>query len=128
MKYLYGIITAIFGLFWLVFGLNNFFHFFPIPEPSEAGKEFMNALENTGYALPVVYGTQVLAGILLLLRRFVPLALLLLAPVVANILLYDLFLNPSGLIIGGIITALYAALLFKHKGRFMPLLKKGDEK
>ncbi len=123
MKSLYCAITIIFGLFWLVFGLNNFYHFFPIPEPSAAGKEFMNALENTGYTLPIVYGTQVLTGIMLLTRRFIPLALLFLAPIVANILLYDLFLNPSGLLIGGIVAAFYAVLLFKHKERFLPFLK-----
>lgn len=123
MKTVLKIITALFGLFWLVFGLNNFLHFFPIPEPSQAGADFMQALENTGYVLPLVYGAQIIAGLLLLVRRFVPLALLVLAPIVANILLYDLFLNPSGLVIGGVIGVLYAAVLFYHKHKFIPLLK-----
>lgn len=123
MKTALKIITALFGLFWLVFGLNNFLHFFPIPEPSQEGADFMRALENTGYVLPLVYGAQIIAGLLLLVRRFVPLALLVLAPIVANILLYDLFLNPSGLVIGGVIGALYAAVLFDHKHKFIPLLK-----
>jgi len=83
----------------------------------------MQALENTDYLLPLVYGAQIIAGLMLLARRFVPLALLLLAPIVANILLYDLFLNPSGLVIGGLIGALYAAVLFDHKQKFIPLLK-----
>ena len=83
----------------------------------------MQALENTGYVLPLVYGTQIVAGLLLLARRFVPLALLVLAPIVANILLYDLFLSPSGLVIGGVIGVLYAAVLFDHKQKFIPLLK-----
>jgi len=123
MKTALKIITALFGLFWLVFGLNNFLHFFPIPEPSQAGADFMQALENTDYLLPLVYGAQIIAGLMLLARRFVPLALLLLAPIVANILLYDLFLNPSGLVIGGLIGALYAAVLFDHKQKFIPQLK-----
>lgn len=117
------IITAIFGLFWLVFGLNNFLHFFPIPEPSPEGSAFMQALEDAGYALPIVYSTQITAGMLLLARRFMPLALLLLAPVVANILLYDLFLSPGGLIIGAVIAVLYAFLLLRHKQVFMIFLK-----
>ncbi|PJB72520.1 MAG: DoxX protein [Alphaproteobacteria bacterium CG_4_9_14_3_um_filter_47_13] len=123
MKTALKIITALFGLFWLVFGLNNFLHFFSIPEPSQAGTDFMQALENTGYVLPLVYGVQVIAGLMLLIRRFVPLALLLLAPIVANILLYDLFLNPSGLVIGCVIGVLYVAVLFDHKHKFIPLLK-----
>ena len=123
MKTALKIITTLFGLFWLVFGLNNFLHFFHIPEPSEAGAEFMQALKNTGYVLPLVYGTQIVTGLLLLALRFVPLALLLLAPIVANILLDDLFLNPSSLVIGCVIVALYAAVLFDHKHKFIPLLK-----
>lgn len=123
MKTALKIITALFGLFWLVFGLNNFLHFFPVPEASKAGADFMQALENTGYVLPLVYGAQVVAGLLLVIRRFVPLALLLLAPIVANILLYDLFLNPSGLVIGGVISVLYAPVIFDHKQKFIPLLK-----
>lgn len=123
MKTVLKIITALFGLFWLVFGLNNFLHFFAIPEPSQAGVVFMQALENAGYVLPLVYGAQIVAGIMLLARKFVPLSLLMLAPIVANILLYDLFLNPSGLVIGAVIGALYAAVLFDHKQKFIPLLK-----
>lgn len=77
----------------------------------------------TGYVLPLVYGAQVVAGLMLLVRRFVSLALLVLAPIVANILLYDLFLNPPGLVIGSVIGVLYAAVLFDHKHKFIPLLK-----
>lgn len=123
MKTALKIITAFFGLFWLVFGLNNILHFFPVPQPTQAGADFMKALENTGYALPLVYGAQIVAGILLLARRFVPLALLLLAPVVANIMLYDLFLNPSGLAIGAAVFVLFAVILFDHRQKFIPLLK-----
>lgn len=123
MKTALKIITALFGLFWMVFGLNNFLHFFPIPQPSQAGADFMQALGNTGYVLPLVYGAQIVAGIMLVMRKFVPLALLLLAPIVANILLYDLFLNPSGLVIGCMIGVLYVAVLFDHKQKFIPLLK-----
>ncbi len=123
MKITFKIMTALFGLFWLVFGLNNFLHFFPIPAPSAAGADFMQALENTGYLLPLINGSQIVAGSMLLVRRFIALALLLLAPVLANILLYDLFLNPSGLAIGSLIGLFYAAILFDHRQKFIPLLK-----
>lgn len=123
MTKFFKIITAVSGLFWLIFGLNNFLHFFPIPAPAQAGADFMLALENAGYVLPLVYSAQVVAGGMLLTRRFIPLALLLLAPVVANILLYDLFLNPSGLVIGSGIGATYAAILFDHRQKFIPFFK-----
>lgn len=123
MKTLLTIITALFGLFWLVFGLNNFLHFLVIPDPPPAGADFMQALEKTGYILPLVYTAQIVAGLALLARRFITLALLVLAPIISNILLYDLFLNPSGLATGAAISAVYAAILFDHRHKFTPLLQ-----
>lgn len=123
MKKLLIILTHLFGAFWLVFGLNGFLHFFPLPEPSGMTAEFMQALHNAGYVMPIIYGTQIVAGTLLLLRRYVPLALLILGPVVLNILLYDLFLNLSGLGTGIVITAIYAALLAVHRDKFLAFIK-----
>lgn len=116
-------IRLLFGAFWLVFGLNNFLHFFPIPSPSPQGGAFIGALAEAGYVFPLVFATQVLAGLLLVLNRWVPLALLLLAPVISNIVLYDLFLNPSGLAIGLIVMAIYSIMLYFHRHTFAPLLK-----
>ena len=123
MKYIDIIVTAIFGLFWLIFGANGFLHFFTPPQPTGAAADFMQALEKTGYVMPLVYAAQIIAGLMLLTRYLVPLALLMLAPVVANIFLYDLFLNSAGLPSGVVITALYLFLLFTNKKYFMPFLK-----
>ncbi len=123
MKYLNIILTGIFGLFWLIFGANGFLHFFIPPQPSGAAADFMQALEKTGYVMPLVYAAQIIAGLMLLTRYFVPLALLMLAPVVANIFLYNLFLNSAGLPIGVVITAVYLFLLFRNRKHFMPFLK-----
>ncbi|MCD8497067.1 MAG: hypothetical protein LRZ85_02665 [Alphaproteobacteria bacterium] len=123
MKTLLKLLGPLFGLFWMVFGLNGFLHFFSTPEPSTAGAEFSQVLQNTGYVMPLVYGTQVIAGTLLLLRRFIPLALLFLGPIVLNIILYDVFLNPAGLGIGIVLSAIYAALLAIHKEKFLAFLK-----
>lgn len=81
----------------------------------------MQALEATGYAMPIVYTTQIVMGLLLLARKFVALALLILAPIIFNIVLYDLFLNPSGLMIGTIIAVIYAALLFDNRAKYTSL-------
>ena len=123
MKTVDLMITAVFGAFWLIFGLNGFFHFFSVPTPSGAGAEFMNALEKTGYVMPWVYATQIIAGLMMLGRHFIPLALLLLGPVVANILLYDIFLNRGGLVIGAVIALLYGFLLFRNRQSFFIFLK-----
>ncbi|MCA9535998.1 MAG: DoxX family protein, partial [Myxococcales bacterium] len=68
------------GLAFTVFGLNGFLHFLPMPPMSGEPAAFMGALAATGYMFPLIKGTEVVAGLLLLGNRLVPLALTLLAP------------------------------------------------
>lgn len=116
-------LSRIFGLFWLVFGLNGLFHFFPVPAPAQASAYFMEALARSGYALPMIYGTEVAAGLMLLLGGWTPLALLILAPVTANILLYDVLLNPAGLGVGIAVAVFHAFLLWRNRAVYEPLLQ-----
>lgn len=122
MRILTSILTFIFGLFWLIFGVNGLFHLFPIPTPPTDSAYFMEALDRTAYIMPLVYSLQVIAGVLFLLRAWVPLALLMLVPVTANIVLYDLMLNPKGLVVGIMIAALHAVLLWRNRSAYAPLL------
>src|SRR5262249_52050229 len=74
---------ALLGLVFFGFGLDGFLHFVPQPDPSTlppGSVAFASALIGTGYMFPLIKGTEVLAGALLLANRFVPLALALLAP------------------------------------------------
>ena len=83
------------GVIFFVFGLNGFFGFLPQPAlPSEAAA-FLGALGATGYMLPLIKGTEVVAGLMLLANRWVPLALLLLAPIVVNIVAFHVVLAPA---------------------------------
>jgi uncharacterized membrane protein YphA (DoxX/SURF4 family) len=85
------------GLVFFVFGLNGFLQFLPQPPlPAPAGA-FMGALAATGYMFPLIKGTEVAAGLLLLGGRFVPLALVLLAPVIVNIPLFHVVLAPANM-------------------------------
>lgn len=118
-----GILSHIFGLFWFIFGLNGLFHFFPIPAPPQDSAYFMEAMQRSGYVLPMIYGMEVVGGVMLLLGGWKPLALLLLAPITANIVLYDIMLNPSGLGIGLVVAALHAFLLWRSRTAFQPLLQ-----
>jgi uncharacterized membrane protein YphA (DoxX/SURF4 family) len=94
------------GLIFFVFGLNGFFHFLPQPPMSGPAADFLGALVATGYMLPLIKGTEVVGGALLLSGRYVPLALTLLAPVIVNIFAFHLFLAPSGLALPAVVVAL----------------------
>lgn len=118
-----GVLSRMFGLFWFIFGLNGLFHFFPIPAPPPASAYFMQALQQSGYALPLLYGSEVIGGLMLLLGGWKPLALLVLAPLTANILLYDLVLNRGGLAMGIVVAAIHAFLLWRSRASYQPLLQ-----
>src|SRR4051812_13658356 len=78
------------GLAFLVLGANKLLHFLPLPPmPGPAGA-FMGALVASGYLIPLLAVTEMTAGALLLAGRLVPLALLLLAPVLVNIVGFHL--------------------------------------
>src|SRR5882672_11243662 len=97
-KYLPTAARLLLGLVFTVFGLNFFFHFIPTPSPPPPrAAAFAGALFASGYLFPLLKTTEVVAGILLLAGRFVPLALAALAPIVINIVGFHLFLAPSGI-------------------------------
>ena len=77
---------------------------------------------NTGYLFPLVKGTEVLVGALLLLNRFVPLALALIAPVIVNIVAVHVLLAPSGAVISIVILALELYLAWAYRSAFRPML------
>src|ERR1041384_1295457 len=85
------------GLVFFVSGLDGFLHFLPQPSepPSEAAMSFAVALMKSGYMFPLIKGVELVVGALLLANRLVPLALVLLAPVLVNIVAFHAFLAPS---------------------------------
>jgi putative oxidoreductase len=85
------------GLTFLVFGLNGFFHFIPSgPMPTGLAGEFTDAIVKSHFFMMVAV-VQIAGGVLLLVNRFVPLALVILGPVIVNIFFFHLLMLPSGL-------------------------------
>ena len=119
MKYVIIIARVLLGLLFLVFGLNGFFHFMgPMPEMQGQAGAFITALASTGY-IYVIALLQVVGGLCLLLgARFVPLGLTLLGPVIVNIVLFHLFLEPSGLPMAIGISAFALFLLWIYRFKF----------
>ena len=106
------------GLVFAVFGSNAFLHFIPmLPMQGRAGA-FIGSLVSSGY-IYVIATLQVVGGLCLLIgARFVPLGLTLLGPVIVNIMLYHIFLDPSGLPMAIVISILTLFLLWIYRYKF----------
>lgn len=110
------------GALLLVLGLNGFVHLIPQPPPPEAGGAFLGALA-AGNVMALAKGVEALAGALLLLGRFVPLALVMLVPVAVGIVLYHLTFDPAGGVPGYAVAAMAAFLLVAYRAPLLPLLR-----
>src|SRR3954466_13924425 len=104
-RWLPMIARLLMGLGFTVFGLNGFLHFLQEPKSGmpEGAMAFAGAMMRTGYMFQMVAGTQLLVGVLLLLNLFVPLALVLIMPILVNILAFHIFLQPAGLAPGAVL-------------------------
>jgi putative oxidoreductase len=123
MKVATIIARVLLGFIFVVFGLNIFLHFIPTPPPppSLVG-DFSKALLMSHY-LQVVAALQVIGGALLLIGRFVPLGLLLIGPVIVNIDLVHILMDPSGLPMAAFISILAIFLLWRHRDAFAGVLR-----
>lgn len=122
MKIATIISRSLLGLLFAVMGSNEFLHFFPLPTmPGEAGA-FLNAMFVTHY-LYVIAALEVIGGLLLLSGRYGPLGLTVLGPVIVNILIFHMFMNPSGLPIALVVSVLALFLLWSYREHFAGLTK-----
>jgi putative oxidoreductase len=123
MKIFTVIIRVLLGLIFTIFGLNGFFHFLPTPPLSGLLGEMMSVYLKMGYMFPLIFATQIVGGILLLTNMYVALGLLLLAPVIVNIVLVHVFIDPAGLPVALFVLFAELFLAFSYRHKFAPILK-----
>ena len=119
-----AIARILMGLPLIVFGLNGFFNFIPPPTtplPAKAAA-FAGALANTGYMMQLIGATQLIVGLLLVLNRFVPLALALFAPFIVNSIAFHSFLEHSGLPMATVFLVLEVYLAWVYRNAYRPIL------
>jgi uncharacterized membrane protein YphA (DoxX/SURF4 family) len=123
MKILTVIARLLLGLGFVVFGSNAFLHFIPMPPiPQTLAGDFTRVFINSGYAT-VIGVLQLISGLLLLIGRFVPLALTILGAIIFNILVFHALMAPEGFPPGLVVTVLELFLLWRYREAFLPLLK-----
>ena len=111
------------GLIFVVFGSNAFLHFLPMPPlPQGLVGEYLHAFFASGYVY-VIGGFQVIGGLLLLIGRFVPLGLTILAAIIVNIWCFHLLMAPEGLPPAVIVTILELFLVWRYRDAFRGILR-----
>lgn len=113
------------GLLFLIMGLNGFLLFLPQPAPGSIpapAAAFLGAIATSGYLDPLISVTQVIVAVMLLSNRFVPLALVLIAPVIVNIVAFHVFLLPSGIALGLVAAILEIYLAWTYRDLYRPML------
>ena len=124
MKILTIIARILLGLIFVFFGSNGFLHFLPMPPlPQGVTGEYLHAFFASGYVY-VISGFQVVGGLLLLIGRFVPLGLTILAAIIVNIWAFHLLMapEPAGLPPAVVVTILELFLVWSYRASFAGIL------
>jgi putative oxidoreductase len=123
MKIATIIARVLLGLIFLVFGSNAFLNFIPMPPPPPGlAGDYTKVFLASGYVY-FIGGLQLLAGLLLLIGRFVPLGLTILGAIIVNILLFHILMAPEGLAPGIVVTILELFLVWSYRDRFAGILR-----
>jgi hypothetical protein len=126
MKAIVLVCRLLLGVMFFVLGLNNILHFIPMPPPADEALTWMTIMRASHW-MTYVGTVMTVAGLLLLVNRFVPLALALLAPILVNILLYHALLWPHGAALAILALILEVVLLFAYFRNFLPLFAMNPE-
>ena len=123
MKVVTVIARLLLGLIFVVFGSNALLHFIPVPPvPQSLAGDYMRVFSASGYVY-IVGAMQIVGGLLLLIGRFVPLGLTILAAIIFNILVFHALMAPEGFPPALVVTALELFLLWRYRAAFASLLR-----
>jgi putative oxidoreductase len=117
MKIVALIARILLGLTFVVFGANGLHPFLHMPPPPGLAGQYIGALFQSHYAI-VPFACQLIGGTLLLVGRYVPLALAILGPVIVNILSFHAFMEPGGLPMASVVAVLWLILFYYYRKSF----------
>lgn len=126
MKIISTIARILLGLAFTLFGLNGFLHFIPSPPISGNMLQFMTVLFVSHYYV-LIFGVQLICGILLLIDQYVPLAIVVLGAVIANILTFHATMQPAGFPMATLALILWFLTAWPIRAQFTPIFaRKAD--
>ena len=123
MKILANILRLLMGLLFVFGSLAVLFNLAPKPELTGNAKLYMEGMEATGYLMYLIKITELICGLAFLTGYFVPLASIIISPVIINIFLFQLFVDPSTLPMGIFLVVANIFQAYIHWDKFKLVLK-----
>ncbi len=103
------------GFVFVLFGLNGFLNFIPQPPiPPGLMADFNRVMRESHY-LVLPFAIQLLSGVLFLIGQYIPLALVLIGPVIVNILMFHVLLAPAGIAPGVVVAILWCVVAYANR-------------
>jgi putative oxidoreductase len=123
VKIVTTVVRVLMGLLFLFASITWWFGLITPPPQTGAMKTFSDGLEASVYLMPVVKTVELLCGIAFVVGRFVPLATVLIAPIIVNIVLVHAFMAPEGLPVALFVAFANAFVAYQHRESYEPLLR-----
>lgn len=123
MKIAVVIVRSLMGLLLLFASISYFLNLGPQPESQGAMKTFEVGIAASVYLLPTAKAVELLCGLLFVIGRFVPLATILIAPILVNIFLINAFMLPENLPIAAFLVLSNAFVAYFHRDAYAPLFR-----
>jgi uncharacterized membrane protein YphA (DoxX/SURF4 family) len=117
------IVRVLMGILFLFSSISYFFKLIEPPPLTGALKTFNDGLEAAVYLLPTVKIVELLCGVAFVIGRFVPLAAVVITPIIVNIVFVHAFLAPQGLPLAVFLVLANGFVAYRHRESYEPLLK-----
>jgi uncharacterized membrane protein YphA (DoxX/SURF4 family) len=117
------IVRSLMGLLFLFASITFFFKLITPPPTTGAMKLFSDGMAASIYLLPTVKVVELLCALAFLSGRFVPLATVLIAPIIVNITLVHAFLDPKGLPLAILLVFANSFLAYANRESYKLLLR-----
>jgi putative oxidoreductase len=117
------VLRTLMGLLFLFASVTYFGGFITPPPLEGAMKTFNEGIEASVYLLPLAKSVELLCGLAFVTGRFVPLAAILIAPIIVNIVLIQAFLDPAQLPTGIFLVIANATVAWRHREVYAPLFR-----
>jgi putative oxidoreductase len=123
MKIAVIVVRSLMGALFLFASITFFFKLITPPEQTGAMKVFNDGLEASGYMMNLVKITEFICGLAFISGRFVPLASVVIAPIIVNIFLVHIFLAPEGLPVTIFLVIANSFLAYSNWDKYKPLFE-----